>query len=116
MSSISKIQQILNERNSTHGYWKNQAEAACTIRGAIACCTSSALNPYQSEAINMIIVKISRIISGDPNIQDHWEDIAGYATLVAKELESEQSRGEGKTQEEVEAEECYRSVFGESLF
>lgn len=114
MSSVTKIQQILNERNSTHGHWKKQACAAYMIREAIEDNVAKTLRPYQSEALNMIIVKISRIISGDPNIQDHWEDIAGYATLVAKELESEQSRGEGETQEETETEECYRPFPGET--
>ena len=36
----------------------------------------------------MIAHKIGRILAGDPNHIDHWLDIAGYATLVAKELEA----------------------------
>ena len=34
----------------------------------------------------MIACKIARILSGDPNWRDHWDDIAGYATLVAERL------------------------------
>jgi len=35
----------------------------------------------QGEAIHMICVKLARIVCGDPNHADHWDDIAGYARL-----------------------------------
>ena len=35
----------------------------------------------------MIAHKIGRILNGDPNYADSWVDIAGYAQLVANELE-----------------------------
>jgi len=37
----------------------------------------------QAEALDMIIHKIGRIINGNPDVIDHWLDIAGYAQLVA---------------------------------
>ena len=40
----------------------------------------------QQECIDMILHKIARIGTGDPNKVDHWDDIAGYATLVARYL------------------------------
>jgi hypothetical protein len=48
------------------------------------------LNPSQREALDMIQHKIGRILAGNPNHHDHWHDIAGYATLVANELEGHQ--------------------------
>jgi hypothetical protein len=45
------------------------------------------LSVGQREALEMIAHKIARILSGDPNHKDHWEDIAGYAELVVRELE-----------------------------
>lgn len=39
------------------------------------------LNPTQKEALHMITHKVQRILTGDPNYKDHWEDIAGYAHL-----------------------------------
>lgn len=36
----------------------------------------------QREALEMIVHKIGRIISGNPHFRDHWADIAGYAKLV----------------------------------
>ncbi len=41
----------------------------------------------QAEAMDMIIHKIGRIINGNPDVVDHWLDIAGYAKLVADRLE-----------------------------
>ena len=46
------------------------------------------LSYQQLEALEMICHKIARIVAGDPDFADHWRDIAGYATLVANELEA----------------------------
>ena len=40
----------------------------------------------QLEAIDMIIHKLGRIVNGNPDKVDHWDDIAGYATLVSDRL------------------------------
>ena len=40
----------------------------------------------QAESLDMIIHKIGRIINGNPDVIDHWLDIAGYAQLVADRL------------------------------
>lgn len=40
----------------------------------------------QLEAIDMIVHKLGRIVNGNPDKVDHWDDIAGYATLVADRL------------------------------
>jgi hypothetical protein len=44
------------------------------------------LSPMQREALDMTAHKIGRILAGDPDHKDHWDDIAGYTTLVAREL------------------------------
>ena len=43
----------------------------------------------EQEALDMIFHKIARILNGDPNYADSWHDIAGYATLIDKELNNE---------------------------
>lgn len=47
------------------------------------------LNHVQQEALHMICHKIGRIVNGDPNYDDSWHDIAGYAELVVKHLNGE---------------------------
>ena len=44
----------------------------------------------------MIANKIGRILNGDPNYPDSWHDIAGYATLIENELQSEAEGGAEK--------------------
>jgi hypothetical protein len=44
------------------------------------------MRPDQREALEMIANKISRILNGNPDFVDSWEDIAGYAILVAERL------------------------------
>jgi hypothetical protein len=46
----------------------------------------SRLDHSQAEALDMIAHKIGRILAGDPNHADHWDDIAGYARLVARRV------------------------------
>lgn len=79
--------EILAERQKTHGDFRTQA--------AIARCLKSSmhgwgnwhqLKAYQKEALDMIQHKIARILNGNADFKDHWDDIAGYATLVAREL------------------------------
>jgi hypothetical protein len=36
--------------------------------------------------LEMIAHKIGRVLAGDPNHADHWDDIAGYARLVARRV------------------------------
>ena len=45
------------------------------------------MTPSQHEALFMVLHKVARIVNGDFNYDDSWRDIAGYATLVANELE-----------------------------
>ena len=47
------------------------------------------LDDFQREALEMICHKMGRILNGDPNYDDSWRDIAGYAELVVKELNGE---------------------------
>jgi hypothetical protein len=43
-----------------------------------------------SEALEMICVKMARIMNGDPLYRDNWVDIAGYAKLVSDRLEGKE--------------------------
>jgi hypothetical protein len=40
------------------------------------------LSPVQKQALTVIADKIARILNGDPNYDDNWHDIAGYAKLA----------------------------------
>lgn len=79
---------LLTERGSVHGDWLSQARCTSAIKAAMGGGNNYyTLPPEQREAIDMIAVKLGRILCGDPNHADHWRDIAGYATLAANALE-----------------------------
>jgi hypothetical protein len=80
------VEKILEDREKTHGAFSEHASFTQQIKAAMQPrnhkCTA-----IQNEALDMIAHKIGRILAGDPNHKDHWDDIAGYATLVSKELD-----------------------------
>jgi hypothetical protein len=79
--------QILEEREATHGSYENVAITAQHIKIAMrAGINYEEIDPVLMESLDMIASKISRIVNGDSNYKDHWDDIAGYALLISKEL------------------------------
>jgi len=56
------------------------------------------LKAEQRESLEMIANKIGRVLSGDSDFLDHWQDIAGYASLIVKELEDDGQPTEGAVQ------------------
>lgn len=83
------IEDTLAQRGKTYGNFLIQASIACELKTVMwqHVVWSQHLRPDQREALEMICVKVARILNGDPNYADNWHDIAGYATLVAKRLE-----------------------------
>jgi len=83
------INDILNERATTYGHFYMQAELSQALKNTIMAHLIEAkktLVADQQEALEMILTKIARITNGNSNYVDSWDDIAGYATLVAKRL------------------------------
>lgn len=87
---MAGIDQVLEERGSRYGEFKNHAEIAQSLKNQIHFYDGwHKLTPDMREALEMICHKMARILNGDPNYADSWTDIAGYATLVEKRLLSE---------------------------
>jgi hypothetical protein len=91
---MTNINKILEEREKTHGNFEKHSTISQSLKCIIAQNNGRTLSIHR-EAIDMILHKIARIIVGDPNVQDHWDDIGGYAKLVSnyiakKEKENEQ--------------------------
>lgn len=84
------IDAILDDRGSRYGNYLEQTRITNALLRVIDGSLrdrGKSLQPDQADCLNMIAVKISRIINGDPDYADNWRDIAGYATLVADRLE-----------------------------
>jgi hypothetical protein len=76
------------DRTKTHGEYLDQADMAERIRNVMFC-RCPMLPNYQKAALTLIAEKLSRIITGDSNFEDHWLDIAGYCERVLEILRKE---------------------------
>lgn len=77
------------ERQKTHGDFRNHSAVTQTFKHAMRAEASwYNLTPSMQEALDMIAHKIGRVLAGNPEHLDHWHDIAGYATLVERQLET----------------------------
>ena len=86
---MTDIHAILEERGTRYGKFEDHAEISQMLKRMIMLYAEkrgTLLADDQSEALSMIAHKIARIINGDPDYEDSWRDIAGYATLVADRL------------------------------
>lgn len=80
-------EQLITERGSRYGKFKDGAEIMQELKDVMREVDGwHNLTPSQREALDMIQHKIGRILNGDPNYDDSWKDIAGYATLIVNEL------------------------------
>lgn len=78
---------LLAERRKTHGDYREHAAITRVVLEAWAANRNwSKLTDSQKETLHMIAHKVGRIVTGDPNVKDHWDDIAGYATLISQQL------------------------------
>ena len=89
VESVS-VDKTLNARAEMYGTFKDGAALMQSIKRTLADHAAKHNKTFaddQWEALEMIVHKIGRIVNGDPNVTDHWVDIAGYATLIAERLE-----------------------------
>lgn len=86
----SEIDAILDARANQYGNFLASANVAIRLKGTMHNAIAQQdlhMAPDQLLALDMIAVKISRILTGNPSHLDSWTDIAGYAKLVADRLQ-----------------------------
>lgn len=86
---MSDILKTLDERHSRYGTYMEVAKTSQLLKEILA--EAMVKNPIEiahdmNESLDMICNKLSRIVNGDPNYDDSWHDIAGYATLISERL------------------------------
>lgn len=87
------IEDTLAQRAQTHGDYADQARAAQFMKQLLRACPRwRHLSLPQMESLELIAMKLSRIVHGNPDEPDHWKDIAGYAQLIVKELSKDEPR------------------------
>jgi hypothetical protein len=75
-------EEILEQRGAQYGKFTTHALITQRIKGyLVAGCSWENMTAGQKEALDMIAHKLGRIVNGNPNHADSWDDIAGYAIL-----------------------------------
>ena len=84
---MSITDQILNEREQTHGAFREVAGYSQAIKSLMRSSRNwERLDVAQAQALEVIADKMARILCGDPSFSDHWQDGAGYFELVVRDL------------------------------
>ncbi len=88
MNNEESLKRTLENRGKKYGNFKEMCEAQAALKRAMRFHVTRFENlaPYQQEALDMFAVKIGRILTGDPDYDDNWRDIAGYALKVLDSL------------------------------
>lgn len=85
---MNGISGTLEERGKRYGNYLHQTRISKALQNRMRMVESyKELDPDMQDALEMIAVKISRILNGTPDYADNWHDISGYATLVADRLD-----------------------------
>ena len=89
-AKATDVNAVLDKREEQYGSFMQSADTAVKIKGAIhnaLARNDTHMFPDQMIALDMIALKISRIVNGNAAHIDSWVDIAGYAKLVADRLQ-----------------------------
>jgi hypothetical protein len=84
---MNHVDKILHERQPIHGEYGENARGTWELLRVLQRERNwPILTDQQKHAMYMISTKMARILSGDADALDHWDDIAGYARCVADRL------------------------------
>ena len=81
------IESILEEREATYGAFEKHANISQKLKEILHQTPNwYRLKSDQQEALEMVMHKVARILNGDPDYEDSWDDIGGYTQLVSQRL------------------------------
>ena len=85
------ISDTLKERGARYGRFRDHAVIAQALKDVMWKTEGwGRLSPDQKQSMEMFADKQARILNGDPNYDDNWRDIAGYAKLILDRLTEEE--------------------------
>lgn len=82
------VNETLQIRGKVYGEFKNNSTVAQLLKQVVRA-NGKHLSDAHIEALEVICQKMSRILCGDSNYKDNWQDIAGYAKLAEDLCRSE---------------------------
>lgn len=73
---------MLTKKEKTHGLYRETASLSQALKDVFRSGKNwSKLSDPQKESLEMVALKIARILNGNANHRDHWDDVAGYGAL-----------------------------------
>ena len=91
MTEQETVDATLVARNSIHGDFTANAEYSQMLKAAFFNSPNwHKMSHVQHEALDLIALKLSRILTGNFMHADHWHDIAGYAVLAEQSCSEEE--------------------------
>lgn len=89
----SSVEATLAQRGSRYGDFTDHARVCQSFKSCMIMAMPANsgkgfenLSDVQKQALEVVADKIARILTGDPNYDDNWHDIQGYAKLVEDRL------------------------------
>lgn len=85
------IENILSERQKTSGDYARVARTSQAIQRVLAKGRNweqGSLTDEMTTSLQMIALKLARIVEGDCHHRDHFDDVAGYGLLAAQSVSS----------------------------
>ena len=84
-----EVKEILAERENSYGDYKTNALLSQALKYVMRDSKNwKNLTSDKCESLEMLCVKLARILNGDPNHLDSWQDCVGYLQLVIDNLDS----------------------------
>lgn len=81
-ATVDPVSATLAQRGRVHGDYTENARITQALKRIVRESPGYRnLTADKAQTIEVILDKISRILSGDPEFTDHWHDIQGYARL-----------------------------------
>lgn len=87
MNSAQELATVLKERAGRYGDFAENARIAQAIKRELRSGVQwEGMTDDQRECLDQVVLKISRIVCGDPFYLDSWTDIEGYVRRVREGL------------------------------
>lgn len=78
------IDDVLQERGARYGTFSQNGALYHALKTLL---TTEKASPVQQMCLDMISMKLSRMINGDINYRDNWVDIIGYCKGALGEVD-----------------------------
>ena len=84
----------IEQRRGSHGHFAVQGAMAQALKNTMRTGYNwGRMHPAMQEGLDMIQHKISRILSGDPNFEDHWEDLRVMPAVLRRVIRNQDAAG-----------------------